>query len=738
MAGIAVTFAVTAGGGSVTGGNQSTGATGVATVGDWTLGMTVGENTLTATVAGLTPVIFRAQAAPGDPATLLFTSQPINAVAGTVLPAVTVELRDQYGNKAATATRTVTLAIATNPGGATLAGSPSVATAEGVARFADLVLDRSSDGYTLTASAAGLPSATSAAFNIAAGAPVALTKVTGDNQTGTVGMPVPIRPAVRLTDALGNPVVGRGINFSAGFTTETGHVTGATVPTGPDGVATVGTWTLGTIAGTQLLTASMISGPATTHFGATATPGSPAAMSKTSPEPQPTAVVGSGFGVGVVVTDRYGNKVPGARVEFTIFGGNGSVTPTSPTTDNLGTASAVWTIGTMAWKNVLKADVIGHIAAGTLTFEVIGIAGPPVAIEKRAGDLANAPPGTAVAPPPTVLVTDVHGNAVGGAQVTFAVVEGGGQITDATPLTDASGFASVGSWTLGSSGVNSLKASVSPTLSTTFTATAGTLVSGVIATNTTWKASESPYQLMGELKIESGVTLTIEPGVTVQASIGRGGIVRAIDLWGTLYAVGTADSPIIFHNIRFAGRGDNTNGAIPAFALVIEHAQINGGTLLPRISTAYGTLILRDSEIRNTGNHDFFQTWSYLHHPAGDSFIERNSFFNAQHISTGTISRDIFIRNNVFRGTSVEIAFMMLDSKTVLEHNSFVSSSVSLRDDVAPDQVVADVMAVNNWWGTTVEAEIEDKIRDQKDNSRIPRFILYKPFLTAPHSLTPP
>jgi hypothetical protein len=62
MAGVAVTFQVLSGGGSVTGGSATTNASGVATVGSWTLGATPGANTMSATAAGLTPVVFTATA----------------------------------------------------------------------------------------------------------------------------------------------------------------------------------------------------------------------------------------------------------------------------------------------------------------------------------------------------------------------------------------------------------------------------------------------------------------------------------------------------------------------------------------------------------------------------------------------------------------------------------------------------------------------------------------------------
>jgi len=60
MSGVTVTFAVTGLGGTVTGGSQVTNAQGVATVGGWTLGTTVGSYSLVASAANLQPVTFTA------------------------------------------------------------------------------------------------------------------------------------------------------------------------------------------------------------------------------------------------------------------------------------------------------------------------------------------------------------------------------------------------------------------------------------------------------------------------------------------------------------------------------------------------------------------------------------------------------------------------------------------------------------------------------------------------------
>lgn len=62
LAGVGVTFAVTAGGGTLGTPLATTDATGTATAGSWTLGPNLGTHTVTATVSGLAPVTFTATA----------------------------------------------------------------------------------------------------------------------------------------------------------------------------------------------------------------------------------------------------------------------------------------------------------------------------------------------------------------------------------------------------------------------------------------------------------------------------------------------------------------------------------------------------------------------------------------------------------------------------------------------------------------------------------------------------
>src|SRR2546429_3682157 len=105
------------------------------------------------------------------PYTTLFRSQPSTTVAGAAIsPAVQVTALDPAGNPVPGFTGSVTVALGTNPGGATLGGTTTVAAVNGVASFSPLTLDKTGTGYALTATATRLTPAASRRLHITPGA----------------------------------------------------------------------------------------------------------------------------------------------------------------------------------------------------------------------------------------------------------------------------------------------------------------------------------------------------------------------------------------------------------------------------------------------------------------------------------------------------------------------------------------------------------------------------------------
>ncbi len=181
------------------------------------LGRAAGTATFTVSGAGLAgPAAgFSATAQPAPASLLAFQTPPTTRTAGTTFaPAIQVVLHDVLGNVASTTTKDVTLAItpATNPGGAALAGTVTVTTSQGVATFADLRILKAGAGYTLTASTAGLPADTSAAFDVTAGPPatIAVTPAAAALQAGpTQTFTADVR------DSVGNVATGAAVRWTS-------------------------------------------------------------------------------------------------------------------------------------------------------------------------------------------------------------------------------------------------------------------------------------------------------------------------------------------------------------------------------------------------------------------------------------------------------------------------------------------------------------------------------------------
>ncbi|HEY7824597.1 MAG TPA: hypothetical protein VIG24_17275, partial [Acidimicrobiia bacterium] len=221
---------------------------------------TAGSQTITATVASGTSLTAGTSASvtvnPGTAAKLAFTVDPSNVVAGVAIsPAVQVTVQDAYDNTVTGATDSITLAIGTNPGSGTLSGTVVKSAENGVASVADLSINKSGTGYTLTASASNLTGATSATFDVSAATAASIAVNAGDNQTATVGTSVSTLPSVLVTDAFGNAVQGTAVTFAVASGGGTLASSGSAT-TNSSGIATSPAWTLGTTAGSNTLTAT--------------------------------------------------------------------------------------------------------------------------------------------------------------------------------------------------------------------------------------------------------------------------------------------------------------------------------------------------------------------------------------------------------------------------------------------------------------------------------------------------
>lgn len=107
----------------------------------------------------------------GPPAALAFLIQPSTTAAGArIVPGPKVGVVDAFGNPTESKSL-ITVAIAANPGGATLSGTKTVQARAGAATFVDLSIDKAANGYSLSATSVLFTGVTSAPFAVTVGPP---------------------------------------------------------------------------------------------------------------------------------------------------------------------------------------------------------------------------------------------------------------------------------------------------------------------------------------------------------------------------------------------------------------------------------------------------------------------------------------------------------------------------------------------------------------------------------------
>jgi hypothetical protein len=341
-----------------------------------TLPATPGPAQFQASVSGLTAATCAPTVASSPPTQLAFKTQPASAVAGAAIGSFQVEVRDASGNVVAGATNAVTIAIGANPGGAALTGTTTVNAVSGVATFTGLKLDKIGVGYTFTASATGLTSATSASFTITSGSLNSLAFTTQPvNITAGTAFPTVV---VTAKDALGNTVTSftGTVSLAFGSHPASATLTGTTSVSAVAGVATFSALGPLPVAGgyTLVASASGVGSTASTSF--TVNPAPPVALAFIT---QPaTALAGAVITPPVVVAveDSVGNVVTSATNQVTMgFAVNPGQGPLGGTLiRNAATGLATFTdlsVAIAASGYKLSASATGLATAISASFDVL-------------------------------------------------------------------------------------------------------------------------------------------------------------------------------------------------------------------------------------------------------------------------------------------------------------------------------------------------------------------------------
>ncbi len=211
MRGVAVSWSVTGGGGTLDPATSTTDAAGMAHA-SWTLGPGAGTQGASAAVGGLAPVPFTAAAGPDLPA----LAAPVGGggqsgeVAGVLQDSLAVRVADRFGNPVPN----VAVAWTVTGGGGTVAAAAAATNDSGLAR-ARWTLGPAVGAQSAEARAAGVADAHAQFRATAEPRPgsIVLAASSGDAQAGTAGRAVSAPLEVRAVDRHGRGVRGLSVGW---------------------------------------------------------------------------------------------------------------------------------------------------------------------------------------------------------------------------------------------------------------------------------------------------------------------------------------------------------------------------------------------------------------------------------------------------------------------------------------------------------------------------------------------
>jgi len=309
---------------------------------------------------------------------------------------------------------------------------------------------------------------------------------------------------------------------------------------------------------------------------------------------------------------------------------------------------------------------------------------------------------------------------------------------------------------------------------------AATNVSGSITTDTTWTLADSPYVATSGMQVFPGVTLTIEPGVTIRFNIGMG-----LRIGGELIAEGTATK-----GITFTSNADNPDkgdwGPIHFIqgaqgSNIDENREYVSGSIIKYCEIEYGSELQSELGVPLyvTDNTIIHNSSRGIYINAGNSIIERNRIIDSDSYGIQATGGDsIVLGNTVIANRSVEGIVIDRSNNTVagnaVAHNDSGFGSIGISiwgganntitgNTITGDSSVGievygsevctitgnnllnngdykikawnpspiDIDATDNWWNTTDIMEIEASIYDYYDDLTL-RKVVYEPIAVAP------
>lgn len=256
----------------------------------------------------------------------------------------------------------------------------------------------------------------------------------------------------------------------------------------------------------------------------------------------------------------------------------------------------------------------------------------------------------------------------------------------------------------------------------------GTQVGGIIAENTTWTA-DRVYLIKDNVRIATGVTLTISPGTNIIFSEGK-----KIDVWGSLVAAGEPNGFIDVSGYP-SGTGDGIQNSQPSCKILLDYVRFHDMNVGISINWGSDSVVIRNSLFTNIANG--FPTLYASPLIFEKNVITDNAFGSYQFEPwLQTSPRDyytdnLFIRNGTDRYVVYGV-FSVRDPQDTFSGNSIFGNRVGDKEgNLWVDGSVDYAHTGLNYWGRTDSVKIKKTFYDFLQWGRGPVAVL-SPYLTVP------
>ena len=255
----------------------------------------------------------------------------------------------------------------------------------------------------------------------------------------------------------------------------------------------------------------------------------------------------------------------------------------------------------------------------------------------------------------------------------------------------------------------------------------------ILSQNTTWRKSESPFYLEGRAHVSEGVTLTIEPGVTIISNGGR------ISFDGTIKAEGMSSDKIsfelttaeIFESYSRKGR------------LIVRHAVITGAEAKDTFS-GVGVYFVKTNLFGSGMTAEFhdsiFRGIEYLVYPGPATVTaERNIFRDSTKLRFTGNASSLAISYNCFNMPWPPVDVRVSGTSTI-NFNSIYGVTSPIPVEIQGNAFQAfggSIDASENYWHGLSESDIRKTISDSTVSSTKLGVVEILPLRTEPHPDTP-